>query len=67
MPGKAPLSPLQAYGCRHADRAVKFPLVQGADVPSLGTADAIPKGQGADRAEGGEFLFHGIADKGLVK
>jgi len=51
---------------RQAYRAVGFPLVQGADVASLGAADAVIKGQGTDRAEGYRFLFHGRHLKGII-
>ena len=44
------------FRIRQADRAVGFPLVQGADMASLGAADAVLDRQAADRADLFAFL-----------
>ena len=47
----APKRMSRGYGLRQTDRTVGFPLVQGADMASLRTADAVLQGKPADRTD----------------
>jgi len=47
----APRRMSRGYGLRQTDRTVGFPLVQGADMASLRTADAVLQGKPADRTD----------------